>query len=65
MNSASVAEVSADVNTRRSATCQQKLALLGDTATERILLDVRNEIIDDYIYERPHFLMYYTTERFE
>lgn len=65
MNSASVAEVSADVNTRRSATCQQKLALLGDTATERILLDVRNEIIDDYIYERPHFLMSFFPECFK
>jgi hypothetical protein len=47
-----------DANTRRNLSCQQKLALLGDAATERILLDVQSEIIDDYIYERPHFLMY-------
>lgn len=49
-----------DVNARRSLSCNEKLFLLGELATESILFDVRTEIIDDYIYERPHFLMYVT-----
>lgn len=47
-----------DVNARRSLSCNEKLVLLGELATESILYDVKKEIIEDYIYERPHFLMY-------